>query len=364
MRTRWLMTTAACFAVLLIPTDGGVALLNPTQPAGAVAAAESVQTSTTVGKLSNSGSLGRVAARGRVEAVSEELELAIGVLGTLAKVYVDEGDTVRQGQLLAELVNGDQRARVAEAEARVSLRTAELKKLLEGARLEERQQAAAQTERTAAGVALARQELARRRPLTATGISTQQALEQAVSSVQVAEATDNASRAALNLVNAPPRPEDVVIAQANLALAEANLNEQRAMLEKTQLRSPINGLVLRRYLRTGETTSIQPLLPILQVGDTSQVRVRAEIDENDVGQLQPGHHAWASIPAYPGRRFEGVIVRIGSRMGRKTVRTEEPTEKNDTNILDVLIDLKDVEVRLPIGLRVNVFLDPAATAER
>jgi HlyD family secretion protein len=301
-----------------------------------------------------------MAARGRVEPVSEELDLALGAVGTLAVVYVGEGDLVTQGQLLAELVNADQQARVAEAEAQVSLRKAELEKLLRGARLEERQQAAAQVEKTAAGVILARQELARRRPLTATGISTQQALDQAVSSVQVAEATDNASRAALNLINAPPRPEDVTMAEANLALAEATLQAQRAMLEKTQLRSPIDGMVLRRYLKTGETISNQPLMPILQVGDTRQVRIRAEIDENDVGHLQLGQRAWATIPAYPGQRFEGVVARIGQRMGRKMVRTEEPTDKNDTNVLDVLIDLRDAQARLPIGLRVNVFLEPTA----
>src|SRR5258708_2567998 len=104
----------------------------------------------------------RVAAQGRVEPVSEAVELAIGAVGTLAAVYVDEGDTVKQGQLLAELVNGDQVARVSQAEAQVGLRRAELDKLMHGARPEERQQAAAQVAKTMASVALAKLELARR----------------------------------------------------------------------------------------------------------------------------------------------------------------------------------------------------------
>lgn len=152
------------------------------------------------------------------------------------------------------------------------------------------------------------------------------------------------------------------MAEANLALTEANLAEQRAMLDKSQLRSPIDGIVLRRYLKTGETISNQPLMPILQVGDTRQVRIRAEIDENDIGHLQLGQRAWATVPAYPGRRFEGVVARIGQRMGRKAVRTEEPTDKNDTNVLDVLIDLTDAQVHLPIGIRVNIFLGPTTIA--
>jgi HlyD family secretion protein len=244
----------------------------------------------------------------------------------------------------------------------VSLRKAELEKLLHGARPEERRQAAAQVDKSGAAVALAKQELARRRSLAATGVSSQQSLEQAVSSVQVADASDNTSRAALDLINAPPRGEDVAIAQANLALAEASLDEQRAIFQKTQLRSPIDGMVLRRYLKAGETISIQPLIPILQVGDTRRLRVRTEIDETEVGQLQLGQRAWATAPAYPSRRFGGVIARIGQRMGRKTVRGDEPSEKNDTNVLDVLIDFDDPGVRLPIGLRVNVFIEPPAVA--
>ena len=305
----------------------------------------------------------RIAARGRIETLSEELDLAIGLVGTLGAVYVDEGDAVKRGQLLAEMVNGDQQARVTQAEAQVSLRKAEFEKLLHGARPEERRQSVAQVEKTTAGVALAKQELARRRPLAANGISSQQALEQAVSSVQIAEANDNASRAALELINAPPRAEDVVIAQANLMLAEANLNEQQVMLRKTQLHSPVNGVVLRRYLKTGETISIQPLMPILQVGDTSRIRVRAEVDETEVGQLKLGQPAWATAPAYPNKRFNGVISRIGQRMGRKTVRSDEPTEKNDTAVLDVLIDLDNPGVRLPVGLRMDVFLEAVAVAQ-
>src|SRR4051812_28334674 len=90
--------------------------------AGSVEAAE-------LGNPATSAATFRVAARGRVESISEELNLAIGVVGMLGAVYVDEGDTIKRGQLLAELVNGDLRARVTEAEAQVSLRKAELDKL-------------------------------------------------------------------------------------------------------------------------------------------------------------------------------------------------------------------------------------------
>jgi multidrug resistance efflux pump len=240
----------------------------------------------------------------------------------------------------------------------VKLRKAELEKLQNGARPEERRQSAAQVEKNRASVVLANQELARRRPLALNGVASQQSLEQAVSSLQVAQASENAARAELDMINAGPRAEDIAIAEANVALAEGNLEEQQVALQKTQLRAPINGTVLRRFLKTGETISIQPLIPVLRVGDTSRLRVRAEIDESEIGQLGIGQRAWATAPAYPTRRFSGTIVRISPRMGRKTVRSDDPTDKNDTNILDVLMDFDDPGLRLPVGLRVNVFVEP------
>jgi hypothetical protein len=67
--------------------------------------------------------------------------------------------------------------------------------------------------------------------------------------------------------------------------------------------------------------------------------------------------------AYPGRQFEGVVAKVGQRMGRKQVYNEEPTDKKDTNVLDVLIDLNGPGDHLPSGLRVNVFFDRVTLAQ-
>ncbi len=358
MRSRRAVMVAACGVALLVAGCGAWMVLGPGRLAAAEAASDVGSAKPSEGRPPF-----RVAAQGRVEPASEKFELAIGLVGTLAAVYVGEGDTVKKGQLLAELVNDDQKARVAEAAAQVSLRKAELEKLLNGARPQERRQAAAQFARTEAGLALTKQQLARQQPLAARGVSSLETLDQTLSSFQVAQANHDANKEALDLINAPPRAEDVEMARANLALAEGNLAEQRALLDKMQLRSPLDGVVLERYLKTGETISIQPLLPILQVGDMRRLRVRAQIDETDVGRVQLGQRAAVTAPAYPNRRFGGVIARIGQRMGPKTVRSDEPTEKNDTNILDVLIDLDDPGVQLPSGLRVNVFVDPPHIAQ-
>jgi HlyD family secretion protein len=67
--------------------------------------------------------------------------------------------------------------------------------------------------------------------------------------------------------------------------------------------------------------------------------------------------AYVKAEAYGDRRFTGKVVRIGEALGRKNVRTDEPTERVDTKILETLIEL-DPGQTLPIGLRVDAFLKP------
>ena len=339
------------------------ALIGTALVSGGVAILPSLRSPAQVATANPRSSPREVAAAGRVEPYSEQIELAVGLIGVLKAVYVDEGDRVQPGQLLAELDNADEQARVDEAEATVRQREAELEKLLHGARPEERRVVAAQLDEAVANLSFARRELARRAPLAQSGVASRQSMDQTRSALDTAQAQHAAKEAAVALINSPPRTEDVAIAQANLALARANLEERRALFTKTQLRSPIVGEVLRRYLRSGEVISIQPPTPILEVGDTSRLRVRAEIDETDIARVATGRHVRVTADAYPSRRFGGTVTRISQRLGRKTVYTENPSEKLDTKILEALIDL-DATVRLPIGLRVDVIIEPPPLAEK
>ena len=151
------------------------------------------------------------------------------------------------------------------------------------------------------------------------------------------------------------------MARANLALEQAKLKEEQSLLAKEELRSPIDGVVLRRYMKSGETIAIQPLMPIVEVADTNRLRIRAEIDETDVAHVSVGDQVSVSAEGYPGQRFHGKVSRISPRMGRKNVGSDKPTEKTDTNVMDVLVNL-DTTVNLPVGLRVDVYVEPSRVA--
>jgi multidrug resistance efflux pump len=132
---------------------------------------------------------------------------------------------------------------------------------------------------------------------------------------------------------------------------------QRAILRKMQLWSPIDGVVLRLYMKTGEIISIQPLSPVLEVGDISSLKVITQVDEANIARVKIGQRAWVTADAYGTERFHGVVSRISPMMGPKTVFSDKPTEKLDTKVLDVTVDL-DPGTRLPVGLRVNVEISP------
>ena len=295
-------------------------------------------------------------APGRVEPGSEERDLAATAIGRI--VYVaTEGDEVAAGQLVAEIDNADLQAQLAAAEARVRMRESELERLMNGAREETRREAEAAVAEADAAVRLAQAVLQRRRPLAESGAASLETLDRARADFDSAVARRRRLTEELALLNAPPRPEDVAIAKANLEIAKGDADALRGAIEKTRLRSPVDGVVLRRYRALGETVSIQPATLIATVGDISRLRVRADVDEADVARVAVGQRVWVTADAFGNRRFPGTVATVGKRLGRKEIRTDEPTEKHDTKVLQVVIDL-DASAELPVGLRVDVFFRP------
>ncbi|MFM7345271.1 MAG: HlyD family secretion protein, partial [Tagaea sp.] len=215
--------------------------------------------------------------------------------------------------------------------------------------------AQAQVREALAQLEQARADLARREPLARQGHTSTEALDRARNEVAAAEARVRARQERANLIDARARSEDIDIARAQLALAQGQLAEAEAFLDKTRVRSPIDGTVLHRFKRAGEGVSDQPPTPIVKVGDLSRLRVRVDVDETDVAKVAVGMRAYVTADAWPGRRFEGTVLRVGQRLGRKTLRTDDPTERNDTKVLETLIEL-DAGVVLPVGLRVDAFL--------
>ena len=298
---------------------------------------------------------GYVVSAGRVEPQSEEIRLGPQMDGVLKAVVVEEGQEVRRGQVVAVLDNGDYSARVALARAALAEAEAALDRLRNGSRIEERGEADALVREAQAQVDVAASERERRRVLVDRGAASRSEFDLVDRDWRTAQARLEAARQRAAVVHQSTRPEDLRRAEAELASARARVLEAEALLDKTILRAPINGRILRKIRKAGESVSANGTTPVVAMGDCSRLRVRADVDETDVARLKIGQAAFVKAEAYGDRKFTGRIVQIGQALGRKTVRTDEPTERVDTKILETLIEL-DPGQTLPVGLRVDAFI--------
>jgi len=296
-----------------------------------------------------------IAAPGRVEAVSEEIRVSSQLSGRLKSVNVEEGDRVKQGQVLAELENDDYRARVLAAEGELEQRQAELRRTINGARSQERREAEAAVQAAKAVLDNAKREAERRRGLADRNVISQDEAERFERAYQVALAQFEQATQHFALVDADAREEDQTHAEAAVATARAQLAEARAYLEKSYIRAPISGVILRKVRHVGESVSTQFDSPVITMADDSTLRVRLDVDESDVSKLRVGQRAYVTAEAYGTHKFEGHVIRVGRILGRKNVRTDEPSEHVDTKILETLVELNPEE-RLPLGLRVDSFV--------
>jgi ABC exporter DevB family membrane fusion protein len=296
-----------------------------------------------------------VAAPGRVEAVSEEIRISSELSGRLETVRVEEGDRVQRGQVLAEIENDDYRARVAGAEAELAQRQAELRRTVNGARTEERREAEASMQAARAVLDNSRSEAERRRGLADRNVISRDEAERYERGYQVARAQYEQAEQHFRLVDAEAREEDRARAEAAVGTARAQLAEARAVLEKSYIRAPMSGIILRKLRHGGESVSTQFDSPVITMADDSVLCVRLDVDESDVSKLRVGQRAYVTAEAYGAHKFWGRVIRVGRILGKKNIRTEEPSEHVDTKILETLVEL-DAGQQLPLGLRVDSYV--------
>jgi HlyD family secretion protein len=296
-----------------------------------------------------------IAAPGRIEAISEEIRVSSELSGRLKTVNVEEGDRVQRWEVLAEIENADYRARVAAAAAELGQREAELRRTVNGARTQERREAEASMQAAKAVLDNAKSEAERRRGLADRNVISRDEADRYERGYQVARAQYEQAAQHFALVDAEAREEDRARAEAAVATARAQLAEARAYLEKSYIRAPINGVILRKLRHTGESVSTQFDSPVVTMADDSTLRVRLDVDESDVSKLRVGQRAYVTAETYGTQKFWGRVMRVGQILGKKNIRTDEPSEHVDTKILETLVEL-DPGPRLPLGLRVDAFV--------
>lgn len=270
-----------------------------------------------------------IRATGTVDAVIT-VDVSSELSGRIADVFVDFNDVVKAGQRIAEL---DRRIFVARVdEAKAALKVAKATELVEQAALERagvavanaqtaREMAEDQVAAVQAKQGEAERELQRKVQLAGKGVVADRDLGQARMLRDAGAADLRASLAQVKL-----KAKAIATAEAELRMADANLENARAVveqkqatldqaeadLERTVIRAPIDGVIIKRDVNPGQTVAVsleaKTLFKIAK--DLGEMEVHGKIDEADVGQLKAGQAARFTVDAYPSRTFAGRVLQI------------------------------------------------------
>lgn len=294
-----------------------------------------------------------LASPGRVEGLGDTISVGAATDGVVESVLVTDGQEVTEGTALAVIGCDDIKAEIEQAKAEAESARQSRIRLLRGHRIEERNTAAQKTAAAQAVLNQTMEHLKRMDTLYQKQEISRDLFEQVKSDYEVAQANYRSSRYEQDLLESGPLPEEKSRADADVTAAEKNVSVSMEKLQKCTIRAPISGTVLRIMTRAGESYSTLVPRPLFSLADDSIRRVRAEVDERDVGKVKMAQRIIVSADGFPGRRFDGRVIELAHVMGRKSVLSGDPAEKVDRDILEVIIELDQSAKELPIGLRVT-----------
>jgi HlyD family secretion protein len=354
------------------------------------------------------GALGRLEPEGEVFKIAPP---AVGLSSRVAKVLVKEGDAVKSGQPVAVMDTFETlRASGLQAEAQVRQAEAKLEQVksgakvgdvnaqkakllqaesdigrlqseLDSAKLEGQRSETARIEAEARlakaqwdvtkykelfdGGAISESEYKNRQ---VTYIVSKQQLETAQKAVSqivelVAQRTASLQRAQFVIAEenqrlgsvSEVRPTDVTQAEEEVKVALANLEKAKADFGNAVVKSPIDGQIIKVHTKDNESVGNNG---IMELGRTSQMYAIAEVDENLVGRVKPGQKAIVKSDAFVGE-ITGEVVKIGNKVGKNSITSTDPADKQDSRVVEVKVRLDSSElVRGLTNLQVKVAIRP------
>jgi HlyD family secretion protein len=289
----------------------------------------------------------------------DESDAAPLVPGRVVEVRVDEGDSVEAGDTLALLTQSSLPATVAERRARLAAARARLADLERGARSGELERARADLEAAEAEVTRTSRDLARVEPLAAEGVVPAQELDRARAAATTAQRRRDALKATLELAEEGTRRDQVSVARAEVASAEAMLSGANADLGELAVLAAVKGVVLARHADPGEV--IAAGTPVVTIGEVARRWVRVYLPARLLRQLPDGAPARVQVAgaADTAGMTRGTLgaVRARAEFTPRSALTEE--ERADL-LFASRIELRDPSPTLRPGLPVTVQFEGVA----
>ena len=255
----------------------------------------------------------------------------------IAEIRVAEGDQVAKGAVLAILDNLPQlKTSVVSSQAIVAVRDANLLQT-RAANRASRDEANAALERAEATAKVAQSDLDRATSLFERGIVTRADFDRLVARAN--EAGRDVERSIATLSRYETGSEtvqaDIAVAEANLEAAHADLARAQQDLERAYVRAPEDGTVLDINARVGERPASSG---IVNLGDTSQMTVEAEVYQTMIGRVAIGDPVTVTAEALSNDLY-GVVSAIGLEIGRQSITSDDPAANTDARVVDVIVML-------------------------
>ncbi|MEB3356119.1 MAG: efflux RND transporter periplasmic adaptor subunit [Synechococcales bacterium] len=308
----------------------------------------------------------RITASGTIEPV-DTVNLSPRTSDIVTALYVEQGDRVTEGQIIARMKSDDLQAELAQYDARIAQAEARLAALRNGSRPEEIAQAEAQVAQAEARVddaearlALATDRLARNQELYEGAVISQNELDDFLNEADRARANLEEtqfrlreSQDNLRLLQRGSRVEDIAEAEAQLADAIAQRQAIAVRYEDTIIRAPFDAIVTQKFATEGAfvtpTTSASEASSATSsaiVALAQGLEVVAEVPEVDINQIRPGQPVEVVADAFPNQVFEGQVKRIAPQA------IEDPS-RGDFVYFEVTVELLTGLDQLKSGLKAD-----------
>lgn len=302
-----------------------------------------------------------VTAEGTIELT--QIDVAPFVAGRVARVNVEEGAVVRQGDTLALLAQSALPADLDQRRARISAAEARLRELQAGARRPEIERADAELRSATAEAERTERDRARLQPLEEQGMISRAQYDAAVAAARVAAGRRDALAESVRLLRQGARPEQIAAARAELETTRAALAAGNATATDLVLIAPADATVLGRYVEPGEV--IAPGQIAFTLGDATRPWVRVYLAAPLVPFVRIGQPARVSLQGLGDRTASARVVTIATE-AEFTPRVALTEDERADLLFGVKLDILDSTGTFKPGLPATVTIDTSslATASR
>lgn len=288
---------------------------------------------------------------GNIEA--HESLVSFKVTGRIIDLPVDEGMTMKAGELLSRLDSDDYRQQVDVDEATRRVRDRQLALGLAGSRIQEIEAARQSIVDAQADLDQKKKDFGRYDALYKLDEITGQIRDQAETAITRAQATLERAQQIYNELVEGTRKEELDVDRSNVRQAHENLEMSRVRLGYTVLRAPFNGVVLTRQAELGEVVS--PGTPIVTLADLDHIWLRVYLPETDLGKVRWGQDVDIRTDTYPGKVYRGHVSVIASdaEFTPKSVQTEQ---ERVTLVYRIKVDVENPNYELKPGMPADAYI--------